>query len=109
MKNVLSSPSKYKSLRRGINYLGALGAKLRDLQGFATLAFELIQNADDAPGATQITFDVSDYGVVVENDGQFSDCGIAEEPDCLWPKNTSYGHMCDFHRFRREQRRSRRV
>lgn len=100
METPTTSPTSFRSLRRGINYLGALGAKLRDLQGFATLAFELIQNADDAPGATQITFDVSDYGVVVENDGQFSDCGIAEEPDCLWPKKPSYGHMCDFHRFR---------
>lgn len=94
------APAKFKSLRRGINYLGALGAKLRDLQGFATLAFELIQNADDAPGATQIRFIVSDFGVVVENDGEFSDCGLAEEPECLWPNEPAHGHMCDFHRFR---------
>ncbi len=94
------APAKFKSLRRGINYLGALGAKLRDLQGFATLAFELIQNADDAPGATQIRFTVSDSGVVVENDGEFSDCGLAEEPECVWPNDPAHGHMCDFHRFR---------
>lgn len=57
-----------KFLGRGINYLGALGARPRDLQGFATLAFELIQNADDAPGATQIRFIVSDTEIVVAND-----------------------------------------
>ena len=38
-------------LSRGIDYLGDLGAKLRDLQGYKTLANELIQNADDVPDA----------------------------------------------------------
>jgi hypothetical protein len=100
MESHSDSQPKYQSLSRGINYVGALGAKLRDLQGFATLAFELIQNADDAPGATQISFAVSDFGVVVENDGQFSDCGLQGEPECVWRKDPAYGHMCDFHRFR---------
>jgi hypothetical protein len=36
------------------------------LQGFATLAFELIQNADDALGATRITFTVQDAIKMVE-------------------------------------------
>lgn len=80
-----TSPAGFKTLKRGINYLGALGAKLRDLQGFATLAFELIQNADDARGATRIRFRVLEEGVVVENDARFSDCGMAEEPECEWP------------------------
>jgi hypothetical protein len=31
-----------------VNYLGFLEAQLRDLQGIDTLAYELIQNADDA-------------------------------------------------------------
>ena len=100
MKQLTTVSAPHKVLSRGINYLGALGARLRDLQGFATLAFELIQNADDAPNATEITFTVSDAGVVVENDGQFSDCGLADEPECCWPDDPRHGHLCDFHRFR---------
>ena len=37
-------------IRRGMNFLSMLGVKLRDLQGTATLAHELIQNAEDAVG-----------------------------------------------------------
>ncbi len=55
-----------RSLSRGIDYLGDLGAKLRDLQGFATLAHELIQNADDAPGAGRMTFAVSPTALIVD-------------------------------------------
>jgi hypothetical protein len=91
---------KIKTIGRGINYLGALGAKLRDLQGFSTLAFELIQNADDADGASQIKFTVTDDFLDVENDAQFSDCGMAEEPECHWRTDPQINHMCDFHRFR---------
>jgi hypothetical protein len=53
------TPNEAEYLSRGIDYLGDLGAKLRDLQGFATLAHELIQNADDAAGATRMSFAVS--------------------------------------------------
>jgi hypothetical protein len=89
-----------RSLSRGIDYLGDLGAKLRDLQGFATLAHELIQNADDAAGATRMSFGVSRSALVVNNDGQFSDCGQVEEPECPWRHDASRGYMCDFHGFR---------
>ena len=41
-----------------VEYLGFLNGELRNLKGFATLAHELIQNADDADGATEITFDI---------------------------------------------------
>lgn len=65
----------YKS--QDVNYLGFLEAQLRDFQGMATLAYELIQNADDVQGedgrsgATTITFDVTDQALIVENDGEF--------------------------------------
>ena len=59
-------------LSRGIDYLGDLGAKLRDLQGYATLAHELIQNADDAPGVSTMVFDVRQDALLVENNGRFS-------------------------------------
>jgi len=89
-----------RSLSRGIDYLGDLGGKLRNLQGFATLANELIQNADDAAGAGSMTFDVSDAALVVDNDGAFSDCGQVEEPECPWRHDPRRGYMCDFHGFR---------
>ena len=85
-------------LSRGIDYLGNLGAKLRDLQGFKTLAHELIQNADDVLNVTEMTFDVCDYALIVDNDGVFSDCGNVEQPECRWKNEKD--HLCDFHRFR---------
>ena len=60
-------------LPQGIDYLGFLGAKLRDLQGSATLVYELVQNADDAPGVTSIVFDVRDDALEVSNNGVFRD------------------------------------
>lgn len=95
-----------RSLSRGIDYLGDLGGKLRNLQGFATLANELIQNADDVKkddgtaGAEWMAFDVSDAALVVDNDGAFSDCGQVEEPECPWRHDLARGYMCDFHGFR---------
>lgn len=98
MATVQGIPEKARTLSRGIDYLGDLGAKLRDLQGDRTLAYELIQNADDAPTATSMGFDVDAYALVVENDGIFSDCGRVEETQCPW--KDSRGHRCDFHRIR---------
>lgn len=87
-------------LSRGIDHLGDLGAKLRDLQGYRTLAYELIQNADDARDTTAIVFDVSEEALVVDNDGVFSDCGDVQAQDCPWRDDEVHGHRCDFHRFR---------
>lgn len=88
-------------LSRGIDYLGDLGAKLRDLQGYKTLIHELIQNADDAPGASSMTFNIDDKALVVDNNGIFRDCGEVEKvTECPWKADESKGHRCDFHRFR---------
>ncbi|MCA9970119.1 MAG: hypothetical protein KC425_07885, partial [Anaerolineales bacterium] len=70
----------YKS--QDVHYLGFLEAQLRDLQGTATLAYELIQNADDVVeengrSATTLTFDVTDDALIVENDGLFRDVDFA--------------------------------
>lgn len=60
-----------------ISYLGFLETQLRDMQGVAALAYELIQNADDVkgpagqPGSSRITFDVGEDALIVENDGVF--------------------------------------
>jgi hypothetical protein len=58
-----------------IHYLGFLEAQLRDMQGIDSLAYELIQNADDAPqeaaAPTILSFNVSDDALIVYNDGVF--------------------------------------
>jgi Domain of unknown function (DUF3883) len=101
-----SETKELRSLSRGIDYLGDLGGKLRNLQGFATLANELIQNADDVTkddgtaGAKWMAFDISNTALVVDNDGAFSDCGQVEEPECPWRHDPARGYMCDFHGFR---------
>jgi hypothetical protein len=87
-------------LSRGMDYLGELGARLRDLQGYTTLAYELIQNAEDSRNASWISFDVSVDEVIVDNDGTFSDCGRVEEPNCPWKADETRGYLCDFHGFR---------
>lgn len=88
-------------LSQGIDYLGFLNAKLRDLKGWATLANELIQNADDAKGATRVTFDVTDGALVVENDARFSDCGDVTPERCRLDQVGDGKICCDFHAFRR--------
>jgi len=87
-------------LSRGIDHLGFIESKLRDLQGFATLAHELMQNADDAEGTTFMCFNISDEALIVDNDGVFSGCEHVEEPICSWKEDPSKQHLCDFHRFR---------
>lgn len=96
----MNSAASPAFLSRGIDYLGDLGAKLRDLQGYRTLAHELIQNADDAANATSMNFEISDDGCIVDNDGVFSDCGHIEANECPWKADGTHNHRCDFHRFR---------
>ncbi len=86
-------------LSRSIDYLGDLGAKLRDLQGFGTLAHELIQNADDAP-ARWMSFDIRQDALVLDNDGVFSGCEDIMASECGWRGKDIDVHRCDFHRFR---------
>ena len=96
----MSENSMYIS--RGIDYLGVLESKLRDLRGFSTLAHEFIQNADDAAEASWISFDVGQEALVVDNDGVFTNCGQITEYQCAWQSNPERQHRCDFHRFRLE-------
>jgi hypothetical protein len=91
--------------RRGLNYLGELGAKLRDLRGTATLAHELIQNAEDAikdiliPSEQEATlvFHVTQDALIVDNGGVFSDCEEQDKPVCPW--KAAGKRPCDFHSF----------
>ncbi len=88
-------------LPQGIDFLGFLNAKLRDLEGWSTLANELIQNADDAAGATGIMLNVTNDALIVSNDAQFSDCGAVAKPSCAWDTAGDGKKSCDFHAFRR--------
>lgn len=90
---------KKTSYKRTFEHLGELEKNLRDLKGFTTLAYELIQNADDAPGTSTLTFDIQPEALVVDNDGVFTDCRQMEEDICPWKRTK--GRMCDFHRFRK--------
>ncbi len=64
-------------LTQSFDFFGSLARNLQDLQGFDTLVYELIQNADDVkdengkPAAFRITFDIHDDALIVENDGVF--------------------------------------
>lgn len=66
-----------KYLPQGIDYLGFLSQQLGDLTGKTTLAYELIQNADDAKDeaghfcATRAAFDITDDALIVSNDAVF--------------------------------------
>lgn len=88
-------------LSQGLDYLGFLEMKLRDLEGWSTLANELIQNADDAQGVTRIRLDVRDDALVVWNDATFRDCGRADAPRCVDDTVGDGRKCCDFHAFRR--------
>ena len=71
-------------LPAGVDEIGTLANELGNLTGYDSLANELIQNADDAEDATSIVFDVRADALVVENDGEFSDCGDELAPECPW-------------------------
>ena len=86
-------------LSRDIDYLGELGAHLRGLTGYRSLAHELIQNADDVEGADEMTFDVRPDALVVDNNGVFSECADVTTDECHWKIEPH--RLCDFHRFRR--------
>jgi len=88
-------------LSKSIDYLGSLGARLRDLQGYATLAHELIQNADDAP-ASWMSFNIDTRldALILDNDGVVNHCGNVEAPECPWSSDGTHNHKCDFHRLR---------
>ena len=85
-------------LSQGVDYLGFLDSKLRDLRGYGALANEFLQNADDA-SATLVTFDFQSEALVIENNSAFEDCGHMEEAECPW-RSSELNRRCDFHSFR---------
>jgi hypothetical protein len=88
-------------LSQEVDYYGSLDKLLRDLRGFSTLANELIQNADDAPGVDSMSFEIRADGLHVSNNGVFRACDNVEALDCPWQANPEGPKMCDFHRLRK--------
>jgi hypothetical protein len=76
------------------NLLGNIRSHLAGLQGYAVMALELIQNADDAK-AEEIVFDITDNGLLVRNSGQFKYCCDLDKP-CAPLAVGNY--KCDYHR-----------
>jgi hypothetical protein len=88
-------------LPAGYDFLGKLGNDLRDLTGLDTLTYELVQNADDASQAKEMRFEVSSAGLVIWNDGTFSDCDQQERRDCPGVTDADGSLVrCDFHSIR---------
>lgn len=93
-----------KALRvRELSYSAPLISNIRQiltgLQGFDSMAREIIQNADDA-GAKSIRFDITDDALIVANDAKFLNCGLNAD-ECPWATdgNLQLGKRkaCDFH------------
>src|SRR4051812_18622545 len=85
---------------RAVDHIGFIRRTLEELTGYATLAFELIQNADDTQRATRLRFDIREDALWVEDDGGFSDCEHQDLGPNECPFREQYGHRCDFHSFR---------
>src|SRR4051812_5504741 len=67
---------------RDWDHLESIRSTLVDLRGSGSLAQELIQNADDAKGAKELTFRFTDEALVVEDDGGFRACRNLRAPIC---------------------------
>src|SRR3954452_19134320 len=98
MADVVAARTTSRS--REDDHIGLMARTLRELTGFTTMIFELIQNADDTKTATALRFDVRDEALVVEDNGGFTDCGNQDlgPHECLFLDKHEY--RCDFHSFR---------
>lgn len=83
---------------RARNYIESLRGDLQDLQGPRALIAELIQNADDAVGATCMRFEISADALTVWNDAEFSQCDDIYSGVCSRAERDA--GRCDFHSFR---------
>ncbi|MER9102661.1 DUF3883 domain-containing protein [Mesorhizobium sp. M0848] len=94
----VTDPSKPITLNYEADLLGNIQQALAGLQGFGIMALELIQNADDA-GADSLVFDVTDGGLFVRNNAEFSTCGL-REIRCPWERDgdpEDHKRACNFH------------
>jgi hypothetical protein len=89
---------KIANLDREFDHLGEIAKIVGDLRGPRTVIHELIQNADDAPGASRMRFTVGPGSLAIWNDGKFSRCSDITTKRCEWLARLR--HRCDFHSFR---------
>src|SRR3954454_23001643 len=82
------------------DHIGLISRTLRELTGFTTMVFELIQNADDTQKARCLRFDACDDALIVDDDGGFTDCGRQDLGPHACPYLEVHDHRCDFHSFR---------
>ena len=92
------SSSEVEYFSRTRDHLGSIKKDLGDLQGWRSLAAELIQNADDAGDATEMSFTVDQGALQVWNDGSFTRCPELGAHECPWQARGQ--PACDFHSFR---------
>jgi hypothetical protein len=90
-----ATSGRYLARRR--NHLGSIKKDLGDLQGWRSLIAELIQNADDARDASEMSFTIDEGALQVWNDGTFSRCDELEAEQC--PYMVAGQPACDFHSF----------
>lgn len=91
----IDSGSKWDS-----NILGAIAQNLTQLTTWDQAAKELVQNADDAE-ATVMSFSITDTGIVVTNNKEFTHCDSPETHylQCAL-KDKSKNNSCDAHAIR---------
>src|SRR3954447_3306812 len=94
------STARTTTRSREDDHIGLMSRTLRELSGFTTMVFELIQNADDTETATCLRFDVREEALIVEDDGGFTDCGRQDLGVHSCPFLAERDHRCDFHSFR---------
>src|SRR4051794_18967570 len=95
----VASRGRYR--RRGFDHLSTIRSTLQNLGGAGALANELIQNADDAAGATNLTFRFTPRALEVIDDGGFESCGDLDHDVCPWESRRRKKRRCDFHAFQK--------
>src|SRR4051794_16137951 len=88
-------------LSRGFDHVETIARALQNLRGAGALAHELMQNADDAVGATSLTFRFGPDALEVIDNGGFESCGDLGAKTCAWDgRRRNAKRRCDFHAFR---------
>mgnify|MGYP000908104491 FL=1 len=90
-------------MRSELSYSAPLISNIRQiltgLQGFVSMAREIIQNADDA-GANIVQFNIRDDALIIKNDAKFLNCGLSSD-ECPWAitgdLQLGKRKACDFH------------
>jgi hypothetical protein len=93
-----SSSHRPRTIPYMASLIGGIRQILTGLQGFDSMAREIIQNADDAE-AKIIRFDIDHEALLIWNNATFVSCGV-ENAQCKWETDSRYKgkrKACDFH------------